>query len=243
MDEYAKIASLLEEGRISPQEAEKLLAALDGPSPERKTAAAGGSLRVQIDRVDLRVGVDPALGEPKVEAPDSLRLSLQHRENGWELKQQGSKLRIGLFDLFSKRHAARLLLPAGVGLDVRLGQGALSVHDPLPALRASVGQGSVDFTAVEELDVQLAQGSISGRARLAGGSHRLSLGMGSVKLVLEKGSDLRLQLKTGMGEILVTGAVQHASKKPSARYEGSVGEGRGMLKVSVGMGSVEVEVL
>jgi len=243
MDEYAKIAKMLEEGKISPQEAEKLLAALDEPAPQTSPAAVGNSLRARIDRADLLVRVDPAISEPKVEAPAALNLELQKDSDGWSLKQKGGKIRVGFFDLFSKRHAVELALPVGVGLDLNLGQGALKVADSLPVLRARIGQGGADFAAVEEVDLQIGQGSINGRARLSGGSHRLGAGMGSVKLVLEEGSDLRLQLKTGMGEISVTGSLQYSSPKPAAKFEGVVGEGRGLLKVSVGMGNVEVEVL
>ncbi|WP_457636897.1 hypothetical protein [Oceanithermus sp.] len=151
-------------------------------------------------------------------------------------------MRVGFLDLFSKCHPVEVALPAGVGLDLRLGQGALKVVDSLPAMRARIGQGRADFATVEGLDLHLGQGSINGRARLNGGSHRLATGMGSVKLVLEQ-SDLRLLLKTGLGEMVVTGAVRHVSKNPAAKYEAVVGEGRGLLRVSTGMGSVEVEVL
>ncbi len=243
MDEYEKITKLLEEGKISPEEAEKLLAALDESESPPSPAAAGGWLRAQIDRADLNVRVDPVANEPRMEAHGAGGLELRREAGGWALRQKGRGLRIGFFNLLAKRQNVELVLPAAVGLDLRLAQGVVSVADPLPALRAHVGQGKVEFAGTEELDVQLAQGSVSGRVRLAGGSHRLNLGMGSVKLVLEEGSDLRLQLKTGMGEIAVTGALQHASEKAAAKFEGVVAEGTGLLKVSVGMGSVEVEVL
>jgi len=243
MDEYTKIASLLREGKISPDEAEKLLDALDEFESGRPQVVRSGLLRARLDRADLLVRVDPAINEPEVEAPAALNLELQKDGDGWSLKQKGGKVRVGLFDLFGKRHSVGLTLPAGVGLELRLGQGALRVADPLPALRAKIGQGSADFATVEEVDLQLGQGSISGRARLSGGSHQLGAGMGSVRLILEEGSDLRLQLKTGMGEISVTGSLQYTSPKPTAKFEGVVGEGRGSLKVSVGMGNLEVEVL
>ncbi|WP_457636898.1 SHOCT-like domain-containing protein [Oceanithermus sp.] len=57
MDEYAKIAKLLEEGRISPEEAEKLLAALDEPGEGPQPPVANSLLRVRIDRADLLVRV------------------------------------------------------------------------------------------------------------------------------------------------------------------------------------------
>ncbi len=240
MDEYTKIAGMLEEGRISPEEAEKLLMALDGldssPSPE-----AGRWLQAQVNRADLRVSVDPAAGRPRVEADESLGLELIDEGKGWVLRKRDSSTRIGFFNLLSKRHEIEIVLPAGTGLDLRLGQGAVKVIDPLPGLRTQIGQGQLEFAGAEELDLQLAQGSISGRARLEGGSHRVSAGMGSVKLALQEGTDLRLQIRVGMGEVAVTGSLQYANKKPAISYEDVLGKGRGLLKISLGMGSVEVD--
>ena len=242
MDEYAKIASLLQEGKINPDEAEKLLAALDDVEPAPTPVASGGLLRARVGRADLLVRVDPAASEPRFKSPAALELELRKEEDGWSLKQKSGGLRVGFFDLLGKRHGVELTLPPGFSLDLHLGQGKLRVADPLPGLRAKIGQGSASFATVEEVDVRLGQGPIEGRARLTSGVHQLGLGMGSLKLTLEKGSDLTLQIKTGMGKINVGGAIRYASEKPASRYEGVVAEGRGRLEVSVGMGKVEVEV-
>ncbi|WP_457630160.1 SHOCT-like domain-containing protein [Oceanithermus sp.] len=243
MDEYAKIAGMLESGRISPEEAEKLLAALDEAEPAApESPRTGRWLRARLDRADLTVRVDPRAGAPAVSGSEAGRLILEDGEDGWRLRQKNARFRLSFFNLLTRRMSVELTLPPDAGLELRLGQGRVRIADRLPALTASIGQGQLDFAGAEGLDVQLAQGSVSGRARLSGGSHRLSLGMGSLKLALEEGSDLRLQARTGMGEISVTGSLQYAGEKAAARYEGVVGEGRGLLKISVGMGTVEVEV-
>lgn len=241
MDEYMRIAKLLEEGKIDPEEAGRLLEALD--EGERTTAAApaDGRLRARLERADLEVRVREGLNAPVVEEDGGLGLRLEAADGGWRLSGTSRQRFLGAFGLLRSRKSAVLLLPAGVGLELRLGQGEVRAEDPLPELKVQLGQGRVSFAAAEALDVQLGQGEVQGSVRIVRGRHRVQLGMGRVKLVLAEGSDVELHVSTSLGELRVGGGLQHRGGGPAQRFAGRLGEGRGELKVAVGMGEVEVE--
>lgn len=50
----------------------------------------------------------------------------------------------------------------------------------------------------------------------------------------------RLEVRVGMGELAVDGSLRYHEEGRSQRFEGVLGKGLGGLKVSVGMGEVEV---
>ena len=241
MDEYEKIARLLEEGKISPEEAEKLLDALEPAEPagEVEAGAQEGWLEVVLERADLSIRVDPSLSEPRVLEDGGLKIAIKRTKHGWKFK--GPTTRIGIFNLVRARKKAALAIPPGLGLKLRLGQGKVDIAGKLPALDLQLGQGQVRFGAVERLRLSLGQGKVNGRALLTAGKHSVSLGMGRVNLALEEGSDLRFELEVALGEMAVTGTEKHASEGRGGKYSGTLGEGRGYLKVSVGMGEVEVK--
>ena len=50
-------------------------------------------------------------------------------------------------------------------------------------------------------------------------------------------------MSASLGELGVGGGLQHHGEGRAQRFAGRLGEGRGELKVAVGMGEVEVETL
>ncbi|HGY09277.1 MAG TPA: hypothetical protein ENK37_04380 [Oceanithermus profundus] len=243
MDEYMRIARLLEEGKIDPEEARRLLEALEGESAEPVRVASRGGLRARIERADLRVQVRAGLNEPVIEEDDGLNARLEAAGSDWKLTAGGTRRRFfGAFNLLDPRKKLRLALPPDLALDLQLGQGEVRIQGALLALRVQLGQGRLRFDRTDALDVRLGQGEVEGRARIVEDHHRVQLGMGKVRLTLEPGSDLRLKVNTGLGEAKASGRLQYEGKGPSVSYDGSVGEGRGELKVSVGMGDVEVRL-
>ena len=239
MDEYLRIARLLEEGKIDPEEAERLIEALEG-GEKAQVASEGRRLRVRIERADLEVRVREGREAPAVEQDGGLGLKLEEDAEGWKLAGAARQRFFGAFGLLAGRKAAVLALPADVGLELRLGQGEVRVEGTLPWLRVQMGQGRLRFAGASSLDVQLGQGEVQGRVRIADGRHRLRLGMGEVKLALAEGSDLRLQVSVSLGRLGVSGSLNHRGEGPGQRFEGVLGAGRGELRVSVGMGKVEV---
>ena len=240
MDEYGKIAKLLEEGKITPEEAEKLLVALDeagDPAPAAPMTSRS-SLRVRLDRADLHLRVDPEASEPRIVDAEGMKLRLDRKGEVWELTQ-AQKWPISFFNLAAKRRSLVLALPSGMGLELNIGQGSLEAEGPLPFLKAQLGQGRLRFERADGLSISLAQGSVEGNARINEGVHQIKLGMGEVKLTLLEGSDLRLALKTALGEVALSGGLHGEGR--GNNFSGALGEGRWLLKVSLGMGNVEVQ--
>ncbi len=243
MDEYLRIAKLLEEGRIDPEEAGRLLEALEEEGAQPAPLVGDGRLRARIERADLWVRVRADLDAPVIEEDGGLEARLEADGSDWKLAAAGGRRKFfGAFNLLDRRKALRLALPPGLALDLRLAQGRVRVEGAVPALKAWLGQGQLHFERSDALDVQLGQGEVEGRVRIVQDRHRVRLGMGRMRLTLEPESDLRLELNTGLGEVAVSGRLQHDGKGPSVGYSGVVGEGRGELKVSVGMGEVEVKL-
>ncbi|WP_456415126.1 SHOCT-like domain-containing protein [Oceanithermus profundus] len=241
MDEFMRIAKLLEEGKIDPEEAGRLLEALDEGGRTPAAAGAAGRLRARLERADLEVRVREGLRAPVVEEDGGLGLRLEAADGGWQLTGTSRQRFLGAFGLLSARKAAVLALPVGVGLELRLGQGEVRVEGALPALKAQLGQGRLRFAAAEALDVQLGQGEVQGSVRITGGRHRVRLGMGRVKLALAEGSDVQLHASTSLGELRVRGGLQHRGEGRAQHFEGALGSGQGRLEIAVGMGEVEVE--
>ena len=243
MDEYLRIAKLLEEGKIDPDEAGRLLEALEGESAGPAPVVGKGWLRARIERADLRVQVREDLDAPVIEEDGGLEARLEADGSDWKLSAGGGRRKFfGAFNLLDSRKALRLALPPGLALELQLGQGEVRIQGALPALRVQLGQGRLRFDRSDALDVRMGQGEVEGRVRVVDDRHRVQLGMGKVRLTLEPESDLRLKVNASLGEVKVSGRLQHEGKGPSVSYSGTVGEGRGELKVSAGMGDVEVKL-
>ena len=263
MDEYTRIAELLKAGKITVQEAEELLRALDERPLASETGGAeppvdgAGALHVRLRSADLRVRTDPTLDEPVLETQDEPALRLERRHGGWRLTE--TRETSGLEGLLAflkpaRRLEASVRVPPGFDLSAEMGAGSLETAGALGRIELESGQGTVRIEAAREVRVELGQGSIElGRAegarvelgqgnadlglQLREGAHRVESGMGRVKVRLLEGSDVQVHTGTGMGRVRIEGS--------PAVHDGDtvvVGRGSARLKLETGMGDVEVRL-
>lgn len=263
MDEYTRIAELLKAGKITVQEAEELLRALDERPLASETGGAeppvdgAGALHVRLRSADLRVRTDPTLDEPVLETQDEPALRLERRHGGWRLSE--TRETSGLEGLLAflkpaRRVKASVRVPTEFDLSVAMGTGSLVTVGALGRIKFEAGQGKAQLEAARELrlemglgslelgwaegvHVELGQGNASLGLQLNKGAHRVESGMGRVAVTLLEGSDVRVKVSTGMGKVRVVGL--------SAEDDGGevvVGEGSARLRIKTGMGDVEVRL-
>lgn len=261
MDEYTRIAELLESGKITADEARRLIEALEDAPPAAAAAgeaAGGAAVQVKLRRAELTVRAVAGLDAPRLEG-GAERVDLERAADGWRLSDRTSGLEIGGLLGFLRGAVLRkvaLLVPEGARLSVRLGQGTLRTQGRLDALegelgqgtariaeaarvRFEVGQGTLVVERAEALDLEMGQGTVEAAARLAEGRHRVEAGMGSVRIDLLEGSDVVVSARVGMGKVRLAGE-EGAGKKTAV--EARVGSGRARLELEAGMGDVEVKL-
>ncbi|GEM_PF-2400793 len=262
MDEYERIANLLESGKISLAEAETLIGALDeGPhSEETAQYAAPGGLRVRLRRADVEIVCAEDASEPQLDEGSSKELKLSRGEEGWLLRDshESSGLAALLQILKSApRRKALLRVPKGTDVRIELGQGKLTTRGLLGTLRAELGQGearlqslaevylelgqgSVEVAESEAARIEVGQGSVRARLRIKNGRHRVESGMGAISVEVLPHSDVRIDAHSGMGKVRVLGASSTGAETSPAGLR--VGEGKGLLTLESGMGDIEVKL-
>lgn len=259
MSEQERIQALLQAGKITQQEADLLLSALDeGDAAARQAdwtinetvgqpqyAPSASSeqpgwqpqglrwARVKLTAGQLEVKLDPSLQMPVTEGQA-------------EVRQVGSDLEITpkmvnssfLGGLLGGLGSLELRLPAGWGLD--LGSKAAQVEvEGVAFLKGRVAAGNVELRGVEGLDLEVTAGNIEGSLLLREGQHRLQVSMGNAELDLLPGSSVQLSPGVSLGNLETRGfSRSYAADGSEVRQ---VGEGKATLEVSVRMGNLEVK--
>lgn len=264
MDEYTRIAELLESGKITAEEAQRLLEALEEavrPGPSGGDGAV--ELAVRLRRAELSLVVREEASEPRLEA-EVEGVTLERAEGGWRLYDRSEGLDLGGLLGFLRGALLRqvaLAVPPGTRVRLHLGQGTLRSQGRLGALEGELGQGTARIEEVvrvrfelgqgtlvvgraEALDLELGQGTIEASARLAEGRHRVEAGMGTVRVGLLEGSDVRMRLESGLGSVrLIQGSrVRDEGQRRRGALEATLGSGRARLDVESGLGTVEVRL-
>ena len=207
---------MLKEGRLSREEAERLLAALGVEASSEEGVRRWLRIEGGMGRIEIR----PAAGdEVSASGFGAGEVFLETGAEGGllELKTRGPKLLQGALRVEVK-------LPRDYGVELALGQGALRAES-LAGLRGELGTGKVEAAGIRALDLELGMGSARLGLLLQEGEHRLELGMGDVELYALPGASFRIEGEAGLGSV--------------ARRV--FGEGRARLRVELGMGRIRVE--
>ncbi|MGK0617443.1 hypothetical protein [Meiothermus cerbereus] len=246
MTEQERIQALLQAGKITQQEADLLLSALDegeaAVEEARKTmgeqyaapAAADGQpeglrwVRVRLMAGQLEARLDPGLKRPVVEG------SAEVRPLGEDLEVVPNWFAEGfLHGLLGRTGTLELRLPPGWGLEVDGKAGQIEAEG-IAFLRGRVAVGNVELRAVEGLDLEVTAGNIEGSLLLRDGTHRLRVSMGNAELDLLPGSSVRLNPSVSTGNQEIRGFDYGSS---GVRQ---LGDGQASLEVALRMGNLEV---
>jgi hypothetical protein len=114
------------------------------------------------------------------------------------------------------------------------------VHGPITSEVQAGNLKVADFRGVLNLVVQA--GNVSATGRLVSGASKVRCEMGSVKINLEKGSNVRITTRTTMGKVSIEGAGADRATSGQAGKDVVVGSGDGTLDVECTMGSVKLAV-
>ncbi|MGH7610705.1 MAG: hypothetical protein ACREN4_01665, partial [Candidatus Dormibacteria bacterium] len=152
---------------------------------------------------------------------------------------------------FGSTHPERALRPIQIrmnpdlALEVEMAAGLLSVQRVHGPIKAEIQAGSArleDFSS--PFDIKVTWGTVSANGVLTQGESRVRCEAGTVKVVLEEGSSVRVVAKSTLGRISLPG-------EPAGLGEGwtvggdlrqaTVGAGDGLLEVETTTGAVWVE--
>lgn len=246
MTEQERIQALLQAGKITQQEADLLLSALEeGDTAAQQAQATLGEqytpsaswqpeglrwLRVRLTAGSLEARLDKSLQMPVVEGPAEVRPVGADLE---VLPEMSGGSFLG--GLLGRMGSLELRLPPGWGLEVD-SKAAQVEAEGIAFLKGRVAAGNVELKAVEGLDLEVTAGNIDGSLLLREGQHRLRASMGNVELDVLPGSSVRLSPSVSLGNQEIRGFDR--TTNGAARQ---LGEGRASLEVSVRMGNLEVK--
>ncbi|WP_119315810.1 hypothetical protein [Calidithermus terrae] len=244
MTERERIQALLDEGRITQEEASLLLEALaEAEAAEAEAEAQAGPtrwLRARVSARTLEVRVDPSLSEPRVEGEAEFRA--KGTDYHLDARPKGPKGWHG-GEWHAHERPVTVSLPGGVGLDVDLSAGTV-IADDLPYLRASVGAGNLIARNLGGIDANVKAGTLNAELYLDQGQHRVQVKAGSAVLKLLPGSDYEAQGEVIMGNFTSTGKHRLDNERgfPGMRQSFNIleGQGRAKLEIQVKMGSLNL---
>jgi hypothetical protein len=248
MTEQARIQALLEAGKITQQEADLLLSALEeGEAAAQQAQAVIGEqyassgaagwqpeglrwVRLKLTAGQLEARLDPAIEMPVLEGPAEVR------RVGADLEIVPETMNAGFLNgLLGRMGRLELRLPPGWGLEVE-GKAAQVEARGIDFLKGRVAVGNVELEAVKGLDLEVTAGNIEGSLLLQEGTHQLRVSMGNAELNLLPGSSVRLSASVSLGNQEIRGL----ERNPNGG-DRQIGEGRARLEVSVRMGNLEIK--
>ncbi|MGH7704255.1 MAG: hypothetical protein ACRENY_00155 [Candidatus Dormibacteria bacterium] len=152
---------------------------------------------------------------------------------------------------FGSGHPERSLRPIQVrmnpqlALEVEMSAGLLSVRDVKGPIKADIQAGSAKLESIASpFDLKVTWGTVSASGVLRDGQSRVRCEAGTVKVVLEPGSSVRVQARSTLGRISLPGespGIHEGWTMGGEQREATVGAGVGQLDVETTTGAVWVE--
>src|SRR3984893_17712786 len=179
-------------------------------------------------------GVQEAVAEgPHVARRDGDTLIIEGEEDTAELPGFRFSWRRGYHLHFGDVRPLRIRVNPNLPLEVEAQAGSLRIRDVKGPIRADVqaGQTRIEgFAAPLQLNARA--GSVRAIGHLDQGASRVSCEAGSVKLILDPSSSVRVTARTTLGSINVAGRQEQGAWV--------IGDGQATLDVETTMGSVRV---
>lgn len=231
-----EILSRVAAGTISPEEAASQLDSLG----QTEETAEPGIRRVRIARQlgSVEIIGDRSVREAVAEGRHRVRIegdTMIFEGEGWD--EAG-----GFVFGFARNWATEKLLirvNPSLALELNLQAGNCRVSGVEGPIHADVQAGSATIDGFRhELHISVQAGSLKASGILDQGDSRITCDAGSVNLMLERGSSVRIQARASMGKVELPGAIRVNPR--SSRQEVQLGEGAGLLRIDTNMGSVRV---
>ena len=246
-DPRREILNQVAAGTISAEEGAARLEAFDAPaapSPPPAPAPAPAAAPVKRVTVTSRFGNAQVIGDPSVtyavaDGPHSARQdgdtmvieqSPLTDETSFEFVRPYARIKIPGFD-FNRNLVVRMN-PA-LALRAKVQAGNLSIEGVKGPVATEVQAGSCTVAGFAgPIAVSVAAGNVEANGRLDGGESSIRCQMGEVHVKLDRTSNVRINARTTMGEVAITGVTDKV-----------VGSGSGILDVACTMGNVHVDVV
>lgn len=231
-----EILSRVAAGTITPEEAAARLDAIRDGEPETESA-------IRKVRVIRRLGVVEIVGDPTVRdavAVGPHRVRIEGDVMVFDGPNAGDDAGGFFFGIASNMGNARLLLRVNpsLGLDLLLQAGNCRVRGIEGPIRADVQAGSAIVDGIRQpVDFSVQAGSLRATGRLEDGESHIRCDAGSVALVLERGSSVKVNARATMGKIELPGNITVSG---GGVQTVTVGDGVGSVLVETTMGSVKV---
>ena len=259
MSDEARIQALLGEGKITQEEAERLLAALqeidesaddDAAEEEGETSrenvvsspgagiSSGAETRawVEVDMSagSLNVSVDPSLTEPTFFLRGRGKGTLERDGEGWQACFKGE----GKDWLKSENFTVTLHIPegCGIGLNGRAGTVRLDV----PHLKGEMRAGTLRANGLNSLELNMRAGTLEAALLLTEGEHWLDMKAGTAKLTLLSGSSVQVTGDVQAGSLSLPEAFTRDDRIAGASFSGTLGAGAARLSLRQKAGTLRV---
>ena len=265
MTEMQRIEALVEEGRITRQQADTLIQALGPTEDAGPTEASAGFhaaetagqgvqeavskpdssvrwLELSAFGGDFDISVNDALMQPTSETVDPVitdagaRITLpEHRDTG---EQRSFLDRI--VDNFRTANL-RVEIPSGWGVILDVTGGDIDIKGPVAGVRGRLMAGDLTVLDTAAADVTVNAGEAEIGLRANSGAHRISVNVGQADVRVLPGSRLDVSASVSVGNISGHGLkIDRATVGASGRGTLGNGSGEGKLTVTVATGDIRV---
>lgn len=240
-------------GELTPAEAADLLDAAPDEAPARTEPPAptpGGTatrIRVVGDFRSARIVGDPSVAEAVADGPhtvhrdgDTLVIEAESdepREREWRFARNTVVIGLG-----SKPKPLSVRMNPDLPLEVRIDAGSASIEGVRAPISGDIDAGALRIRgAASPFDLQVDAGSVSVEGRLDHGESRIKCDAGSVKVLLEKGSSVRVRAHADVGHVSVGRTATRGVSIGGGPQESVFGDGEATLTIEGGIGKIKVE--
>lgn len=254
MNERQRIEALLQQGRITEDEAQVLLEALVELEEEEGAGQVVVTERpifttpqrwakVHLQSHELEVVLDATLDKPHVEGEvqvvqegENLLINQVHGQiHGPEPRREAGGFLNAVLSFLEDEDQVTLRLPEGWGVEFHVISGDVEVRD-IPFVKGHSTSGDIELEGVRGVDLEMASGDLEAELTLDQGRHRIRIANGDAEIKLVNSS------------VQVGGVVMHGDFDARGNFwqsgqkiKGSVGKGQGELEIHIVHGDLTLE--
>jgi len=253
-DPKRDILTQVAQGTITPEEAADRIEELERTSANeaaatREPAVTGDlrTIRVLGDFRTAKIVGDPSVAEAIAEGPhaitrqgDTLVINAGDDEGGaghWSFPRRGVVIGLG-----TKPQPIAIRMNPSLGLEVRLDAGSASIEGVAGPINGEIDAGAFRIRGfASPFDLRVDAGSITLEGVLDRGESRIRCEVGNVKVLLQKGSSVRVKAHADIGHFSLGKKSTKGIQIGGGSRELVVGQGEGTLMIEGGIGRVKVD--